>query len=187
MQSYHVYPSMYAEGGKEPIMCRKSSAEEIYSDDVKTQDSDQWFGKEGIKEEEHDRCGFKQDSIYNKSEEQAVFAHGMGQDSTYYNGDGASSPDEASFYTRDTSSPDKASVHAQDPHGRINYPVVEFLHRRACNRSYPLVTFVSFCICDVDPHIRIVTSLIELVLKQSPSIFDPLINVTFGIYSVESE
>ena len=52
---------MYAEGGKEPTMCSKASAEEMYSNDVKTQDGDQWFGKEGIEEEEYDRYNFKQD------------------------------------------------------------------------------------------------------------------------------
>ena len=103
---------MYAEGGKEPTMCSKASAEEMYSDDVKTQDGNQWFGKEGIQEEEYDRHCFKQDSNYNKSKEQAVFDRGMGRDPVYYDNGGDSSPDEASFHTRDASSLDKASGHA---------------------------------------------------------------------------
>ena len=93
-------------------MCSKASTEDMYSDDVNTQDGDQWFGKEGIEEEEYDPYDFKQDSNYNGSEEQAVFARGMGRDPAYYNGGGASSSDEASFHARDASSPDKASVHA---------------------------------------------------------------------------
>ena len=63
-------------------MCSKASAEEMYSNDVKTQDGDQWFRMEGIEEEEYDRYGFKQHYNYNKSEEQSVSARDMGQDPT---------------------------------------------------------------------------------------------------------
>ena len=94
-------------------MYSEASAEEMYSDDIKTQDDDQRFGMEDIEEveEEYDRYGFKQDSNYNKSKEQAVFARGMGRDPVYYDNGGDSSPDEASFHTCDASSLEEASFH----------------------------------------------------------------------------